>query len=89
MYIFIGLGTQKNGNEQKFVMKLCPKNSSYSLKSSNFITRHENHHVPKLADWYGYSVTREMHKKLGPGGWQRSKTDCQQLGPEFRQPLKI
>ena len=67
----------------------APKNSSFSLKSSNFVTRHENHHVTKLADWYGNSVTREMHKKVGPGGWQRSKIDCQQLGPEFRQPLKI
>jgi hypothetical protein len=28
-----------------------------------------------------------MHKKVGPRGWQRSKIDCQQLGPEFRQPL--
>jgi hypothetical protein len=28
-----------------------------------------------------------MHKKLGPRGWQRPKKDCQQLGPEFRQPL--
>jgi hypothetical protein len=28
-----------------------------------------------------------MHKNLGPRGWQRSKIDCQKLGPEFRQPL--
>ncbi len=48
---------------------------------------HENHHVTKLVDWYDNSVTREMHKKLGPRGWQRSKIDYQQLGPEFRQPL--
>jgi hypothetical protein len=63
------------------------KNSTFSLKSSNFVTRHENHHVTKLADWYGKSVTPEMHKKLGPRGWQRSKMDCQQLGTEFRQPF--
>jgi hypothetical protein len=43
--------------------------------------------VTKLADRYGNSITPEMHKKLGPRGWQRSKIDCQQLGPEFRQPL--
>ncbi len=24
MYIFIGLGTAKNGDEKKFVTKLCP-----------------------------------------------------------------
>ncbi len=56
-------------------------------KSSNFVTRDENHHVTKLADRYGNSVTQQMHKKPGPRGWQRSKTDCQQLDPEFRQPL--
>ena len=65
----------------------APKNLSFFLKTSNFDTWHENHHVTKLADRYGISVTREMHKKLGPRGWQRSKIDCQQLGPEFRQPL--
>ena len=43
--------------------------------------------MTKLADWYDNSVTREMHKKLGSRGWQWSKIDLQQLGPEFRQPL--
>ncbi len=43
--------------------------------------------MTKLADRYGNFVTREMRKKLGPRGRQRSKIDCQQLGPEFRQPL--
>ena len=43
--------------------------------------------MTKLADRYGNSFTPEMHKKLGPRGWQRSKIDCQQLGSEFRQPL--
>jgi hypothetical protein len=28
-----------------------------------------------------------MCKKLGPRGRQRSKKDCQQLDPEFRQPF--
>ncbi len=87
MYIFIGLGTPKNGDEKKLWRNYAPKKSSFSLKSSNFVTRHENHYVTKLADWYDNSVTREMHKKLGPRGWQRSKIDCQQLGSEFRQPL--
>jgi hypothetical protein len=41
----------------------------------------------KLADRYFNSVTPQMHKKLGPRGWQRSKIDCQQLGLESRQPL--
>ncbi len=34
----------------------------------------------KLADQYGNFVTREMHIKQRPRGWQRSKIDCQQLG---------
>jgi hypothetical protein len=28
-----------------------------------------------------------MQKKQGPRGWQSSKIECQQLGPEFTQPL--
>ena len=59
----------------------------FFLESSNFVTRDENHHVTELADRYGNSVTPQMHKKLGPRGWQRSKIDCQQLGPIFTQPL--
>jgi hypothetical protein len=31
--------------------------------------------------------SHEKCTKKGPRGWQRSKIDCQQLGPEFRQPL--
>jgi hypothetical protein len=63
------------------------KNSSFSQKTSNFVPRHKNYHVTKLADWYGNFVTLEMGKKLGPRGWQWFKIDCQQLGPEFRQSL--
>ncbi len=58
----------------------APKNSSFSLKSSNFVTRHKTHHVTKLADRYGNFVT-------WPRVWQSPKKDCQQLGPEFREPL--
>jgi hypothetical protein len=39
----------------------------FFLKSSNFVTKHENHHVTKLADQYGNSVTQEMHQKQGLG----------------------
>ncbi len=39
----------------------APKNSSFFLKSSNFVTKDENHHVTKLADRYGNSVTQQMH----------------------------
>jgi hypothetical protein len=47
MYIFIGLATPKNGDEKKFVTKLCPKKF---IIFSNFVTRHKNHYVTKLAD---------------------------------------
>ena len=33
----------------------------FFLKSSNFVTRDENHHVTELADRYGNSVTQQMH----------------------------
>jgi hypothetical protein len=68
MYIFIGLGHQKMVMKKNLRRNYAPKTSSFSLKSSNFVTRHENHHVTKLADRYGKSVTPEMHKKLGPRG---------------------
>jgi hypothetical protein len=61
MYIFTGLDTQKNGDEQNLWQNYAPKNSTFSLKSSNFVTRDENHYVTKLADRYGNSITREMN----------------------------
>jgi hypothetical protein len=52
------------------IKKICVeimllKNSSFPLKSPNFVFRYESHHVAKLADRYGNSVTPQM-QKIGP-----------------------
>jgi hypothetical protein len=67
MYIFIGLVHQKMVMKKNLWRNYAPKNLSYSLKSTKFVTRYENHHVTKLADQYGNSVTTQMHKGLGAG----------------------